>query len=66
MTVPSHESGKSLAYQFASLFLNKIKTIRDTFVHSGTENDVYHRSDPPKITAFTQVAEDAVDKIIRN
>ena len=65
MTLPCHKSDKSLADQFASFFLNKIKTIRDTFVPSGTQNDVYP-PDPPKITAFTQVSEDTVDRIIRN
>ena len=49
MTLPSHESDKSLADQFASFFLNKIKTIRDTFVPSGTENDVHPPSYPPKL-----------------
>ena len=65
-TLSSHESDKSLVDQFASFFLNKIKTIRDTFVPSGTENDVNPPSDPQKIAAFTQVSEDTVDKIIRN
>ena len=36
MTLPSHESDMSLADQFASFFLNKIKAIRDTFIPSGT------------------------------
>ena len=49
-----------------SPFLNKIKTIRDTFVPSGTEYDVHPPPDPPKITTFTQVSEDTVDKIISN
>ena len=66
MTLPSHESDKSLADQFAFFFLNKIKTIRDTFIPSGTENDVPPPSDPLKITAFIQVSEDTADKIIRN
>ena len=55
VTLPSHESDKSLADQFASFFLNKIKTIRDTFVPSGTEYDVHPPSEPQKITTFTQV-----------
>ena len=46
MTFPSHESDNSLAEQFASFFLNKIKTIRDTFVSCGTEDDVHPPSDP--------------------
>ena len=44
MTLPSHESDKSLADQFASFF----KTIRDTFVSSGTDNGV-HPPDQLKI-----------------
>ena len=66
MTLPSHQSNKSLAYQFAFFLLNKTKTIRDNFVTSGNENDVHPPSGPTKIIAFTQVSEDAVDEIIRN
>ena len=65
VTLPSHECEKSLADQFASFFPNKIKKIRDTFTPSGTENDVNPPSDPPKITVFRQVSEEAVDKIIK-
>ena len=65
MNLSSHESEKSLADQFASFFSNKIKKIRDTFIPSGTENEVHPPSDPPKITVFTQVSEDAVGKIIK-
>ena len=64
-TFPSHQSEKSLADQFAFFFSNKIKNIRDTFPPSGTENEVHLSSDPPKITVFRQVSEDAVDKIIK-
>ena len=64
-TLPSHESEKSLADQFASFFTNKIKKIRDNFASSGTEYDVNPPSDPPQITVFRQVSEDAVDKIIK-
>ena len=60
MTLASHESDKSLAGQFSSFFLNKTKTMRDTFVYSGTEDDVHTASGPPDITAFT------LDKIISN
>ena len=66
MTLPSHESDKSLADQFASFFLNKIKIIKDSFVPTDTENDAHPLSYPPKITTFTGVSEDDVDKIIRN
>ena len=48
------------------LVSDKIGKIRYTFVPSGTENDVHPPSDPPEITAFTQVSEDVVDKIIPN
>ena len=51
---------------FASFFLNKILISTDIFVPSGTENNAHPPTDPPKITAFTQVSEDAVEKIIRN
>ena len=66
MTLPPHDSDKALANQFASYFHNKIKTIRDTFIPSGIEMDVHPSSDPPKITTFTEVTPDTVDKIIRN
>ena len=65
-TLPSHESEKSLADQFASFFSNKIKKIRDTFPPSDTGNEVHPTSDPPKITVFRQVSEDDVDKIIKS
>ena len=65
MTLLSHESEKSLADQFASFFSNKIKKISDTSIPSGTENKVHPPSDPPKITVFSQVTEDAVGKIIK-
>ena len=66
VTLPPHESDKALADQFASFFHNKIKTIRDTFIPSGSEKDVHPSSDPPKLTAFTVVSQDTVNKIIRN
>ena len=66
VTPTLHESDKTLADQFASFFHNKIKTIRDTFIPSGTEKDVCPSSDPSKVTAFTEVPQDTVDKIIRN
>ena len=46
-------------------FSNKIKKIRDTFTTSGTENEIHPPSDSPKITAFRQVSEEDVDKIIK-
>ena len=55
-----------MADQFASYFHKKIKTIRDTFIPSGIEKDVHPSSDPPKITTFTEIPQDTVDKIIRN
>ena len=66
MGIVTDLSDKTLADQFASFFHNKIKTIRDTFIPSGTEKDVRPSSDPPKITAFTEFLQDTVDKIIRN
>ena len=41
------------------------KLWRDTFIPSGTENEVHPPSDPPKITLFSEVSEDAVGKIIK-
>ena len=64
-TLPSHESVKSLADKFASFISNKIKKIIDNFASSGTEYDVNPLSDPPKITIFRQVSEEAGDKIIK-
>ena len=64
-TLPSHESEKSLADQFASFYSNKIKKIRDTFVPSDTENEVHPPSDPPEITVFSKDSEDVVGKIIK-
>ena len=68
MRLPPHESDKALALadQFASFFHNNIKTVRDTFNPSGTEKDVHPSSNPLKITAFTEVSQDTVNKIIRN
>ena len=66
MTLPPHDSDKSLENQFASYFHNKIKTIRDTFIPSGIKMDVHPSSDPPKINTFTEVTQETVDKIIRN
>ena len=64
-TLPSHESKKSMTDQFASFFSNKIKKIRDNFASSVTVYHVHPPSDPPKITVFMQVSEEAVDKIIK-
>ena len=55
-TLPSHESEKSLADQFASFFSNEITKIRDNFAPSGTEYNVHPPSDP-KITVFRQVSD---------
>ena len=65
LKLPSHKSEKSLGDQFASFFSNKITKVRDTFAPSGTEYEVHPPSDPPKITVFRKVSEDAVDKIIK-
>ena len=66
MTLPPHESDKALTDQFASFLHNKIKTIRDTSIPSGTEKEVHPSLDPLKITAFTEVPRDTVNQIIRN
>ena len=55
-----------MADQFASLFSNKIKNLRDTFSLSDTVKEVHPPSDPPKVTVFRQVFEDDVDKIIKS
>ena len=54
-----------MAVHFASFFSNKIRKIRDNFAPSGTEYDIHPSSDPPKITVFRQLSEEAVDKIIK-
>ena len=64
MILPSHELDKSLADQFASFFLNRINKIIDTFVPSGTENDVHPPFYPLKMAAYIPVSEDAVDILI--
>ena len=64
-TLPSPESEKSLADQFASFFSNKIKKIRDNFAPSSTAYNVHPPLHPPKITVFRQVSEETVDKIIK-
>ena len=47
--------------------LSEIKSRKlDIFIPSGTEEVVHPSSDPPKITAFTEVPQDTVNKIIRN
>ena len=66
MTFLSHESDKSLADQFGSFFLNKIKTISDTFSPLSLRMKFIFLFDPPKITALAQVSDDTVDKIIIN
>ena len=65
-TLPSHESEKSLADQFASFFSNKIKKIRDNFAPSGTKYNVHPPSDPPKIIVFIQVYAEAFDKTLKH
>ena len=66
VTLPWHESEKSLTDQFTSCLSNKIKKIRDTFAPSGTEYEVHPTLDPPKITLFREVSEDDVGKIIKS
>ena len=66
VTLPSHESDKSLMDQFASIFFKKKNTkIRKTFPLV-LKKDVHPPSNPPKIIDFTQVSAEAVNKISRN
>ena len=65
LILPTQKSEKSSVDQFASFFCNKIKKIRDNFASSGTKYDVHPPLDPPKITVFRQVSEEAVDKITK-
>ena len=60
---PSHKSEKSLADSLFPFFRTKLRKL-DTFASSGNVNEVHPPSDPPKITAFSQVSED-VDQIIK-
>ena len=46
VTLPPYKSDKALADQFAPFFHNKIKTIRDTSIPSGTEKEVHPSLDP--------------------
>ena len=57
VTPPPHESDKTLADN---------KTIRVICNPFGTERGVHPSSDPPKITAFAEIPQDTVNKIIRN
>ena len=49
-----------------SIFSQNIKKIKDTFDPSGTKDDVYSPSDPPKITYFTTISDDNVNTILES
>ena len=63
-TLPTYESSKSLADRFATFFSNKIMKIRESFSSSESCNMVHSPFDPPKLTVFTQVTQDEINKII--
>ena len=60
MPLPSHESEKSLAYEFAFFFSNKIKKIRDNCAPSGTEYNVH----PPFILECTDIPLPSLTKLV--
>ena len=63
-TLPTCESSKSLADRFATSFSNKIMKMHESFSSSESCNTVHPPSDPPKLTVFTQVTQDEIQKII--
>ena len=63
-TLPSCESSKSLADRFATFFSNKIVKICESFSSSESCNTVHPPFDPPKLTVFTKVTQDEIEKII--
>ena len=65
MTLPPHQSEKSLANKFASFFHQKIKRIRDMFTASLTVV-IPPMSTPPNLPRFNEVSENKVLKIIKN
>ena len=65
MTLPPHQSEKSLANKFASFFHQKIKRIRDMFTASSTVV-IPPMCTPPNLPRFNEVSENEVLKIIKN
>ena len=65
MTLPPHQSEKSLANKFASFFHQKIKRIRDMFTASSTVV-IPLLCTPPNLPRFNEVSEKEVLKIIKN
>ena len=66
--LPSNLSRKPLADRFASLFIDKIKTIREKFSFNNPDPSLHPKpsSDPPAFEAFSPVSEDDVHKLILN
>ena len=65
MTLPLHQSEKSLANKFASFFHQKIKRICDMFTASSTVVTP-PMCIPPNLPRFNKVSENEVLKIIKN
>ena len=65
MTLPPHQSEKSLANKFASFFYQKIKRIRDMFTASSTVV-IPPMCTPPNLPHFNEVSENEILKIINN
>ena len=61
MTLPPHQSEKSLANKFASFFHKKIKRIRDMFTASSTVV-IPTMCTPPNLPHFNEVSENEVLK----
>ena len=65
MTLPPHQSEKSLAIKFASFFNQKIKRIHDMFTASST-TVIPPRCTPLNLSHFGEFSENEVLKIIKN
>ena len=65
MTLPPHQSEKSLANKFASFFHKKIKRICDMFTASSTVVTP-PMCTPPNLPRFNEVSKNEVLKLIKN
>ena len=65
MTLPPHQSEKSLANKFASFFHQNIKRIRDMFTASSTVV-IPPMCTPPNLPRFNEVSENEVLKFNKN
>ena len=62
--LPKSQSDEGLASEFAQYFMSKIKSIRDIL----DSHPLYKptRRDVPKLSRFSRITEDQVEKIIRS